>query len=306
MLDHMSYTTEEIAKLLKVSKLTVYDLIKKGQLSAYRVGRQMRIDRTELENYKLREKEVILDENSVKERNVGTPIRQIIISGQDNSLDILARQLEMETDLLRPLRSHMGSLDSLIQMYLGEADIVSTHLLDGDTMEYNISYIRKLLVSKKFKVIHFIKRQAGLYVAKGNPKQITSWGDFKRQDIEIINREPGAGARVLLDEQLRINQIDREKVNGYQNEQTSHLAIASMIAKGTVDVGIGIERIARMAKIDFVPLIKESYDLVILNTEENQVLIAHIDKILSDPVFRGELESLGYDIAQMGTVLYKQ
>lgn len=300
------FTTEEIAKALKVSKLTVYDLIKKGELKAFRVGRQMRVDAKELENYKLRGQEVkSLQREELENRGNGTT-RQVVISGQDSSLDILARQIELKTNKFRPLRSYAGSLDSLIAMYLGEADIVSTHLLDGDTLQYNIPYIRKLLVSQSFIVIHLLGRRAGLFVAKGNPYQIRDWKDLAKTGLKLINREKGAGARVLLDEQLRLNGISKNQINGYEEIQTSHFGVASSIANGKSDVGVGIEQAAKVANIDFIPLVTESYDLVILKTIDNEKLISDVLSILQNHSFQEELQSLGYDVSRTGEVVYEQ
>lgn len=296
-----SYTVDDISKLLKVSKLTVYDLIKKGDIPAYRVGRQMRVDVLDFERYKLSGKREIVAEEGSKPSS-----RPIVITGQDESLDILARTLGGKVFENRPLRSYVGSLDGLIAMYQGDVDIVSTHLFDGDTKTYNIPYIRKLLVSKSFIVLKFIQRKAGLYVAKGNPQNINDWKDLKETSITMVNREAGSGARALLDEQLRIHHIRKDEVTGYENEAISHLAVASAVASGRADVGIGIKRVAQMTEIDFVPLITESYDLVILKTEENNRLIADVQAILKDNRFKEELESLNYTFDGIGEVIWEQ
>lgn len=303
MLHNESYTTEEIARLLKVSKLTVYDLIKKGELPAFRVGRQMRVDAVDLEAYKRRGKD-LKQEKTGNDANFDD--RSIVISGQDNSLDVFSRALEKRLPHVKPLRSQVGSLDSLIAMYQGKADIVSTHLLNGETGEYNIAYIKKLLVSHSFVVLKFISREAGFYVAKENPKQIHSWKDLMRDDVSIVNREQGSGARVLLDEQLRKQGINRQFVRGYDFEQSSHLSVAAAIASGEADVGVGIEQAAHVANIDFIPLITESYDLVLLNTKENKELIETVQEILNDEQFQKELTSLGYDIKGIGELIYEQ
>ncbi|MGM8365012.1 substrate-binding domain-containing protein [Virgibacillus sp. W0181] len=296
-------TTEEVATILKVSKLTVYDLIKKGELPSYRVGRQIRVDANELEEYKSKGKK------SRAGSRLGavsaSETRTIIISGQDNSLDILAREMDEKLENYRFLRSHAGSLDSLIELYKGNADVVSTHLLDGDTGEYNVAYVRKLLVSKSFIIVNLIARQAGLYVAKGNPKNIQNWNDLIRASIKVINREAGAGARVLLDEQLRINQIERTQINGYGNERTSHMAIAGMIASGDADVGVGIEQVAKTVPIDFIPLITESYDLVMEKTKNN-TFVPDILNMLQSKAFQAKLASLGYDTSRTGEIVYEQ
>lgn len=385
MNEQVSYTTEEIAKLLKVSKLTVYDLIKKGDLPAYRVGKQMRVDHYDLEAYKQKAKNGMMRENRENAgqlnmtatsldsmlqissssdstdvsplqpgvgniphidyqdntpdaeatvtpefvhaayarpeeilRNAGTmnPITQepitpptsgrtIVITGQDTSLDILARYMEKEDSRYRPLRSFAGSMDSLVSMYMGNSDIVSTHLFDGETGDYNLPYIRKILVSHPCTVINLASRRAGLYVAKGNPKGIRSWQDLAQSGLTIVNRERGAGARVLLDEQLRLNDIRTSQLQGYAQEESSHIAVAGKVASGQADVGVGSEKAAALVGVEFIPLTVERYDLVILNKTENAEWIATLRRILSSDEFKRELQAIGgYDLSRTGEILY--
>ncbi|MDQ0193990.1 helix-turn-helix transcriptional regulator [Paenibacillus wynnii] len=328
-----SYTTEEIAQLLKISKLKVYDLIKKGELPSYRVGKQMRVDASDLETYKQHSR----SSQSAKNATTGvtpsaappsvpgpSPVqvlpvlsassplskssgRSIVITGQDMSLDILATYLERSLSADRPLRSYAGSLDSLIAMYHGESDIVSTHLLDGDTGEYNLPYIRKLLVGFPYIVIHMLTRSAGFYVQKGNPKGITSWAHLQRTDLRLINRERGSGARVLLDEQLRLLGISPANLSGYETEENSHLAVAGKVARGEADIGIGIEKAAKIVDgVDFIPLIQEQYDLVMLKKPENMPWIRSVIEVLRSSTFRSELGSIhGYDLSASGNVVYE-
>ncbi len=323
-MSEVSYTTEEVAKLLKISKLTVYDLIKKGDLPAYRVGKQMRVDADDLETYKQNAKsggrasavsrpqrnqstlgqESTTDELSTSGRSPhpGT----LVITGQDLSLDLLAKHLERANPSLRPLRSHDGSLDSLISMYHGKSDIVSTHLLDGSSGEYNIPYITKILTGHSYVVVNLLQRQAGLYVQRGNPKQLQSWADLELPGLKLINREIGSGARVLLDEQLRIHGISRSGIEGYGDVETSHLAVAGKVASGQADVGVGIEHaVSLINTVDFVPLIKERYDLVMLKTTSNAGWVQLLLQTLQSPEFRQELASIhGYDLSLTGHILY--
>jgi len=328
MSQEISYTTEEIAALLKISKLKVYDLIKKGELPSYRVGKQMRVDASDLEAYKQHSR------SGSAGRIAGAPAsssepssqqsmpqysavpqpgpgksggRSIVITGQDMSLDILATYLERSHPEDRPLRSYAGSLDSLISMYHGESDIVSTHLLDGDTGEYNLPYIRKLLGGFPYIVVHMLTRSAGFYVPKGNPLGMAAWKDLQQQGLTLINRERGSGARVLLDEQLRLLGISPAGLKGYENEENSHLAVASKVARGEADIGIGVEKAAKIVDgIDFIPLIQESYDLVMLKKPENRQWITSVIDILRSAAFRNELGSIyGYDLSASGEVLYE-
>lgn len=307
-INDVSYTIEEVASLLKVSKLTVYDLIKKDEISSYRVGRQMRVDAKDLEAYKERNKNRASSSTTTTLTNKETvkQARTFVISGQDVALDFLAKELEKDTSELRPLRLYTGSLNSLISMYQNQCDLVSLHLFDGDTGTYNTPYVKKILTGFPFIVINFLSRWAGLYVESGNPKNITGWTDLNRDDVKIINREKGSGARILLDEQLRIHGIRSKEVNGYDTEETSHLAVASAIAGGKCDIGIGIEKTAKIVNVDFIPLIKERYDLVLLKTDENKKVIAKIKEILTSDEIKKDIHSMGdYDITETGKVMFE-
>jgi len=327
-MSEISYTAEEVAKLLKVSKLTVYDLIKKGSLPAYRVGKQMRIDADDLEQYKRVAKSGAMPSGpqiepfpvggqSLPPRTAAASDRRLsrdasrvpgtlVITGQDLSLDLLAKHLERTQPGLRPLRSHDGSLDGLISMYQGNSDIVSTHLLDGNTGEYNLPYITKILTGHSYLVVNLLMRQAGLYVRRGNPKQLKTWSDLGRKNIKLINREIGSGARVLLDEQLRLHGISRTGIDGYQDVETSHLAVAGKVAAGQADVGVGIENaVSLISEVEFIPLIQERYDLVVLKTEGTSAWIERFLDTVKSPEFRQELGSFqGYDLSLSGQVLF--
>ncbi|MEH7073767.1 helix-turn-helix transcriptional regulator [Neobacillus drentensis] len=309
MSKELSYTIEEVSQLLKVSKLTLYDLVKKGELPVFRVGRQMRIDANDLEIYinkhKTNQHTPFPPSVALPQRNDSKDINNIVISGQDLILDILGKHIEKDT-AFKPLRSFTGSLNSLISMYNGEGDIVSLHLFDGDTGVYNLPYIKKILVGFPFILINLLTRKAGFYVKRGNPLHLTSWTDLIREDVKIINREKGSGARVLLDEQLRINEIPARNIHGYEHEETSHLSVASAVSTGIADVGVGIEKAAKIVGIDFVPLITEQYDLVILKSPKTERLINTVKEILSSHQFQSEVNSLGdYDTSQTGKIIYE-
>lgn len=369
MTDNVSYTTEEIAQMLKISKLTVYDLIKKGELPSYRVGKQMRIDAADLEAYKQRMRSPAAQgqprstaggpadaEATVPVQShpsgiaLGLPegdparfyaaggilggsqqgvtqgssqggalpvahtaasgARPLVITGQDISLDLLAKHLESHPRAggVRPLRAYAGSLDSLVAMYRGEADIVSTHLYDGDTGEYNLPYIRRILIGAPYMVVRLLGRMAGLYVPRGNPLGLADWADLGRPDLRLANRERGAGARVLLEEQLRVRGIRPGGIVGYADELTSHMAVAAKVAAGDADFGVGIEKAASIVgQVDFIPLIQESYDLVALKTPANLPWITSLLDTLQSDLFKRELASIpGYDLSRTGEIVHEE
>jgi len=311
----ISYTPEELAGLLRVSKLTVYDLIKKGELPAYRVGKQMRVDNADLEAYK-RNKRMgggkILEEG--KEPAPAGPLAQsairdhssLVITGQDQLLDLVARHMEERCVDKRPLRSMMGSLDGLFSLYRGESDLVSTHLFDGDTGQYNLPYIRRILIGFPCVVIHLAERTAGLYVAPGNPRQLLAWEHLATPGIRLANREKGSGARVLLEEELRLLGLRASSVLGYEREFRSHMSVAGQVAAGNADAGVGSERGALTLEVDFVPLRKERIDLVMVNKPENRAWIKEVCSLLASAEFQAELSRLGgYHSASTGSVIWE-
>lgn len=329
----ISYTTEEIAQMLKISKLTVYDLIKKGELPSYRVGKQMRVDAADLEAYKQRMRSPASQEQpphrpsaeryaaaetrdappaqpASSTQPAASAIRPLVITGQDMSLDLLAKHLERNPHAggVRPLRAYAGSLDSLIAMYRGEADIVSTHLYDGDTGEYNLPYIRRILIGAPYMVVRLLGRTAGLYVQRGNPLGLADWADLARPGLRLANRERGAGARVLLEEQLRVRGIRASGIAGYADELTSHMAVAAKVASGEADFGVGIEKAAAIVgRIDFIPLIQESYDLVALKTPANLPWIEGLLAELRSDLFKRELAAIpGYDLSRTGEIVHEE
>jgi len=302
-----SYTPEEVANILKISRFTVYEMIKRGDLTAYRIGRKMRIEAPDLEAYIKKSKGQFPSQQQSQPAPITPPASQeaLIICGQDIILDILTRHLEKEMPQIRFLRNYIGSIDGLLALYRGAANVVTTHLWDSDTDTYNVPYVRRLLPGHKTLIINLVYRTEGFYVAKGNPKNIASWQDLARHDVRFVNRERGSGARVLVDEQLRIQHIDHAEVNGYNHEEASHLAVASCVARGDADVGVGIEKAAlQVSAIDFIPLKKERYDLVIRKEDAERPQFKAMLSILQSQAFRNEVAGMGgYDLSQTGKIM---
>lgn len=302
-----SYTPEEVANILKISRFTVYEMIKRGDLTAYRIGRKMRIEAPDLEMYIKKSKGLSPSQQQPPLTAAAQPSNQetLIICGQDIILDILTRHLEKEMPHVRFLRNYIGSIDGLLALYRGAANVVTTHLWDSDTDTYNVPYVRRLLPGHKTLIINLVYRTEGLYVAKGNPKKIIGWQDLARPDVRFVNRERGSGARVLVDEQLRILHIEHAAINGYEHEEPSHLAVASCVARGDADVGVGIEKAALQVNgIDFIPLKKERFDLVIRKEDSERLQFKAILSILQSQAFRNEVAGMGgYDLSQMGKIM---
>lgn len=314
MSDNVSYTPEEVAKILKISRYTVYEMIKRGELQAYRIGRKMRIEESDLEVYKQKRKGSAtvhrLTDQVIVERplpSIQAPNEGFIICGQDIVLDILTRHLDSRVKNVPILRNYVGSFSGLLAMYHGKANIATGHLWAGDLNDYNVPYVRRLLPGINAVVINLVFRMAGFYVHKDNPKKITDWQDLIKQDVRFINRERGCGARVLLDEQLKKHAIDRKLINGYEQEEMSHLAIASAVARGDADVGVGIEKVAMQVQgIEFIPLQKERYDMIIREEELEKPHFQALLSVIRSKAFKQEVVGMGhYDVSNMGEIIAK-
>jgi putative molybdopterin biosynthesis protein len=303
-----SYTPDEVAQILKVSRFTIYEMIKRGELPAYHVGRKVRVEHNDLERFKQLSKGTgpIAASPAANPVPLVAPAKEgIIFCGQDLVLDILTRHLEQQFPQLHFLRKYVGSMAGLLALYQGTANLATAHLWDGDSGEYNLPYIRRLLPGHQTLVYNLVYRMAGFYVAKGNPKSIQSWKDLARLDLRMVNREYGSGARVLLDEQIHLNNINRNKLAGYEYVVTSHLAVASAVARGEADVGVGIEKVAfQVPEVDFIPLQRERYDLVIREEDRNLPHFQALLDMLQAPLFKAEIQGIGgYDISQMGQLI---
>nr|WP_286673859.1 MULTISPECIES: helix-turn-helix transcriptional regulator [unclassified Clostridium] len=309
-----SLTALEVSELLKINKNTVYELVKRGELPGYKIGKKLRIDEKDVFEYINNQKSSSKNSKNITKSylkndvNINSEFKienDIIISGQDIILDVLARHIEEKTDNIRVLRSNVGSYTSLCDLYNDKISISSSHLWDGDTNEYNTAYVRRLIPGIPCILINLAYRRQGFYVAKGNPHNITTWDDLIKSDISIVNREKGSGTRVLLDEKLRLYNVEGESIKGYNFEQSSHLAVASSIAVGDGDLGIGIEKVAhQVSEIDFVPIQEERYDLIIKKSFLKYPLYKLIIEIIQSKEFKKEIKGLGeYDLRDTGKIL---
>jgi putative molybdopterin biosynthesis protein len=221
------------------------------------------------------------------------------IGSHDITIDILAQYLAAQDRRL--ISANVGSMGGLVALSRGESHLAGSHLLDPESGEYNLKYIWEVLPNVMVKVIALVHRQQGLMVAKGNPLQIHSLEDLIREEIRYINRQNGAGTRVLLDYHLRQAGIPTSSINGYQQEEYTHLAVAAAVASGRADCGLGVAAAAQALELDFIPLYQERYDLVIPQQFYESKLLEPLSKTLQDQAFRQAVLSLpGYNIDQMG------
>jgi molybdopterin molybdotransferase/putative molybdopterin biosynthesis protein len=221
------------------------------------------------------------------------------IGSHDITIDILGQFLAEKHRRL--VSANVGSMGGLVALSRGESHLAGSHLLDPETGEYNLKYIRQVIPDLPVKVIVLVGRQQGLLVAKGNPKNISSLKDLSRFEVRYINRQSGAGTRVLLDYHLRLLGISPTSISGYHQEEYTHLGVAAAIASNRADCGLGIAAAAHALNLDFIPLYQERYDLVIPKRFYEDILLAPLIAILEDEAFKNAVTSLpGYNVDHMG------
>jgi len=210
----------------------------------------------------------------------------VSVGSHDIIMDILA-------DMMKLSSGHVGSMGGILAMRRGECHIAPIHLLDMDTGEYNIPYVKKYFKGQKMALVKGVRRNQGFIVKKDNPQEIKSFSDLVRDDVVYVNRQRGAGTRILLDYHLNKEKIDPSKVKGYDREMTTHMAVASAVKTGSATTGLGIYSAAKALNLDFIEVTYEDYDfLVPFDLLEDSRVIKFIEVLKSDE-FKKRVAALG-------------
>lgn len=317
-----SLNAMEVAELLKITKNTVYELIKRGELPAYKVGRKLRVDKEDVESYINKQKISNSSIKSMPSNNIETTKLsfntinkpntnskdiscEIVLAGQDIILDVLAKNIEKYIPTTKVFRTYTGTFNGLYELYNNRVSISSAHLWDKESNEYNTPFVKMLLPGIQCTLINLAYRMQGFYVKNKNPKNITNWTDLNNSNLTFVNREKGSGTRILLDSKLSYYNIPSKNISGYDYEETSHLSVASAVSRGIADVGIGSEKAAlQVNNIDFIPLQNERYDLVIKNSDLDTPVYKMIVDLINSNEFKSEIEGIGgYDLSDTGKIV---
>ncbi len=232
----------------------------------------------------------------------------VCTGSHDNILDLLANQLHKQRPIVRISSAHIGSMGGIMAIKRGEAHLAGSHLLDEETGEYNISFLQRFLKDVPLLLINLCYRQQGLIVAQDNPKNILSFQDIAKGNHTFINRQNGAGTRLLTDKVLQDQGIDSSEIAGYDHEEYTHMSVAAAVANGSVDAGLGIRAAANALALDFVPIAEERYDLIVPKQHLGDSKVATVlELIRTNRAFHEAILALGgYNLRDCGKVMYEQ
>lgn len=231
----------------------------------------------------------------------------VFIGSHDNILDLLANQLHKERPLTRISSAHVGSMGGIMAIRRNEAHLAGCHLLDESTGEYNIPFIKRLLPDTPLQLINLCYREQGLMVLKGNPEKITGFEDMVKRNLTFINRQGGAGTRLLTDKLLNDLKIEPSQLAGYDHEEYTHMSVAAAVASGSVNAGMGIRAAAIALGLDFIPVAEERYDLIVpLKYLDDPKVQKVLNLIRSGDEFHKNILALGgYSLRDAGNIMYQ-
>lgn len=226
----------------------------------------------------------------------------VVIGSHDTALDLMASFLRRDGSSHYLSSAHVGSLGGLMALKRGEAHMAGVHLLDEATGDYNTAYLRRYLGRPALLVL-LARREQGFLVPKGNPKGITSFADLAREDVTYVNRQRGAGTRLLLDYHLKQAGISPSQVQGYTREEFTHLNVAATVKSGAADTGLGIYSAAKALDLDFIPITWEEYELCIPMELEQHPGIQAVLRLINQPAFQQAMSDMGgYDVSEAGRI----
>lgn len=229
----------------------------------------------------------------------------VCIGSHDPILDILADMIHVKSDNYYLSSAHTGSMGGIMALKNKETHIAPIHLLDMDSGEYNTSYIKKYLGDKNIALVKGLKRIQGLMVQKGNPLALKEISHISQKSARFINRQRGAGTRLLFDYYLKKLNISPEQINGYEREEFTHLSVAAAIANGDGDCGLGVYSAAEIMGLDFIPICNEEYDFAVPVEYLDMEIIKVLFDVMKSKEFLLEVDRLGgYDYSDICKIVY--
>ncbi len=305
MVEKLPLTAEEAAKILKISKYTLYELVKRGEIEAWHVGRQLRFDPETLTAYHRGDKPSLKPAPVSPGLNIDSA-GVIFVGSHDPAVEMLVQFGQHLTPGLTISAAYTGSMEGLIALYRRQASMTGIHLWDSVSGEYNLHFIRYCLPGEEVSVVNLVQRVQGWIIAPGNPLEVSGWSAIARPGLRLVNRQKGSGTRIRLDTYLHQAGIQAQNIRGYELEENTHFGVACRVANNEADAGIGVQAMAARLGLDFVPLFEERYDLVCLQEFSQTLEWRQVLDILNSPGFHRALKSQpGYKTSLTGKLIFQ-
>jgi putative molybdopterin biosynthesis protein len=243
-------------------------------------------------------------EHSEAHEDVSSDNGFCFMGSHDLSVELLAEFLNHSSSTFSLKTVFKGSMQGLIALYHREAQVTGIHLWDKKLQEYNIPFVEHILLAEAYTVVNLVQRSQGWIVPAGNKHNIKSWEDISKKGLRFVNRQRGSGTRLRIDQYLMENEIPIRQIHGYENEEKTHWGVALKVANGEADFGIGIQFAAQRMGLDFVPLFKERFDLVILQETAEKPEWQQIQAVINSSAYKRAVEQhVGYDTSLTGKIV---
>jgi len=297
--------TKEVAKYLGIHEKQVYALIKSKRIPSTRVTGKWVFPKRLIDEWIESKAKMSLEEAKEKSRRMGGAL--LASGSNDPILDMLQTYMKKSYPEFYIFSANTGSTDGLKALNMGYTDIAWSHLFDPKSGEYNIPFLSTYLPNLKPVVINLFRRDLGYVVAKKNPHHIHGFEDLTEKGIRFINRQKGSGTRVLLDYHLKRLQIPASKIDGYEREVYTHFEVGLSILSREADVGIATMVVSKLLGLPFIPITRESFDMLLDQTTFFEKGVQAFIEILNSKEFRDKVERLGsYDFRNSGKILYSR
>jgi putative molybdopterin biosynthesis protein len=296
-------TTKGVAEHLGIHEKQVYALVKGGKIPASRVTGKWLFPRRLLDEW--------IESNAMEglatARTRGKRIEGALLAAgsHDPVLDILQSHLAVRHPGVVLFSAATGSSEGLRLLNLGHTDLAWSHLEDAATGEYNVPHVKRIVTAVRPVVVNLLWRDLGFVTAPGNPQTIRGFEDLGRKGVRLINRQAGAGTRLLLDRRLDELGIAPSSVRGYGLEAATHYEVGLAVLSGEADTGLASGSVARMLGLDFIQIVQERFDLVTTKDAFFGAGVQAILEALRNAAFRGRVANLGhYDFRDAGRILH--
>ncbi len=296
-------TTKEVAEHLGIHEKQVYALVKAGKIPASRVTGKWLFPRRVLDEWI--EKNAL--EGLAAARTRGSRIEGVLLAAgsHDPVIDILQSHLAVRHPGIVLFSAATGSSEGLRMLNLGHTDLAWSHLVDPETGEYNLPHVRRMVTAVPPVVVNLLWRNLGFVTVPGNPYGIHGFSDLRRAGVRFVNRQVGAGTRILLDRRLAELGIPTSAVNGYEHQAATHYEVGLAVLSGEADTGLASGSVARILGLEFIQVVQERFDMVTTKEAFFGPGVQAILEALRDADFRRRVANLGhYDFRDAGRILY--